>query len=58
MNDLLQYAPQALQIATSVIGTASVIAAITPTPKDDAILAVLRKAIDFLGFNFGYAKNK
>lgn len=44
-------------IATSVVGTAAVIAAVTPTPKDDAVLAIVRKLLDFIGFNIGFAKN-
>mgnify|MGYP000146098630 CR=1 FL=1 len=45
-------------VATSVIGTAAVIASVTPTPKDDAIVAPIKKLLDFLAFNFGHAKNK
>jgi hypothetical protein len=47
-----------LDIVTSVVGTASVIAAITPTPKDDAIVAKVRKVLDLFAFNFWNAKNK
>lgn len=49
---------QIFDIATSVVGTAAMIAALTPTPKDDIILGTLRKALDFVGFNFLFAKNK
>jgi hypothetical protein len=34
------------------------IAAITPTPVDNAILMPLRKLVDLLAFNFGHAKNE
>ena len=47
-----------LQIVTSVIGTFSLIAAATPTKRDDRILGYLMKIVDFLGANFGAAKNK
>lgn len=46
-----------LDVVTSVVGTASVIAAVTPTVKDDAIVGVLRKILDFFAFNFWHAKN-
>lgn len=44
-------------VASSVIGTAAVIAAVTPTPKDDVILAIVRRVLDLIGFNIGFAKN-
>lgn len=47
-----------LQIVTSVIGTFSLIAAATPTKRDDRIVGKLLKVVDFLGANFGAAKNK
>ena len=47
-----------LTVASSVVATASVIAAFTPTPTDNAVLAVLRKVLDALAFNFGGAKNQ
>ena len=47
-----------ITIALSVVGTAALIAAVTPTPKDDAIVAQLRKVVDFLAANWGNAKNK
>ncbi len=57
-QDLITNAPQYLQVAASVVAAASVIAALTPTPQDDGILLIVRKALDFLAFNFGSAKNK
>ena len=47
-----------LDIATSVVGTAAVIAAATPTPKDDNVFAIVKKVLDFLAFNFWNAKNR
>jgi hypothetical protein len=47
-----------LGLITSIVGVASVIAAATPTPKDDGILAVVRKVLDLTAFNFGGAKNE
>lgn len=42
---------------TAVVAAAATIAALTATPKDDGAVAVLRKAIDVIGMNFGHAKN-
>ena len=64
INTLVALAPTILLIATSVVGTAALIAAATPTPKDDVVvtlaqkaLVALRKVIDFVGANYGGAKN-
>ena len=42
--------------ATAVISVASVIAALTPTPKDDEWMAKLYRFIDILAINIGKAK--
>lgn len=47
-----------VDIASKIVAAASAVAALTPTPKDDTVLAGLRKVVDFVGFNFGFAKNK
>lgn len=44
-------------VASSVVGTAAIIAAVTPTPKDDGIVFVARKVLDLLAFNVGAARN-
>lgn len=56
-NDLAEKVILWLQILTSVIGTFSLIAAATPTKRDDRIVGKLLKVVDFLGANFGAAKN-
>lgn len=43
-------------IATAVISVASVIAAVTPTPKDDVWMAKVYRFIDILAINIGKAK--
>lgn len=43
---------------TAVIAAAATVAALTPTPKDDGVLRVVRKAVDLIGMNFRHAKNK
>lgn len=54
---VLSAAPDWLQAITLLIGGASAIAALTPTPKDDGVLLVLRKVVDFLALNILGAKN-
>lgn len=58
MQNIVEHAPQYIQIATSVVGIASIIAAMTPTPADDGVVLTIRKVLDFLAFNFLNAKNK
>jgi|TARA_R100001163_G_scaffold65293_1_gene61983 hypothetical protein len=43
---------------TAIIAIASLVAAITPTPKGDKFLAKLYKVIDFLALNIGKAKDR
>jgi len=47
-----------LLAVTSTIAAAAAIAALTPTPKDDGIVAKVRKVVDFLAMNWLFAKNK
>lgn len=46
-----------LPIAVSVVGTFSLIATMTPNKTDDKIIQVLLDIVNFLGANFGKAKN-
>lgn len=57
-QEMVANAPQYLQIGLQVVGVASAIAAVTPTPKDDGILFAVRKILDFLACNWGSAKNQ
>jgi len=43
-------------IATSVIAVCSLVAAITPTPKDDVWIGKAYKFLDVLALNIGKAK--
>ena len=45
-------------IISGVIATASAVAALTPTPKDDGIVKKLYKLVDLLALNVGKAKQK
>ena len=41
---------------TWIVTAASAIAASTPTPKDDALIGKIYRAVDLLAINFGKAK--
>ena len=47
-----------VQGVTAVIAAASIIAAVTPTPKDDAWIGKLYALIDLAAMNVGFAKDK
>jgi hypothetical protein len=49
---------QILLVLTSIVTAASTIAALTPTPADDAFIGKAYKVIDILALNFGKAKDK
>lgn len=40
------------------VAVASIVAAVTPTPKDDAFLGKLYRVVDFAALNVGRAKDK
>ena len=46
-----------INLATAVVTTCSAIAALTPTPVDDSLVAKAYKIVDFLAINIGQAKN-
>lgn len=43
---------------SAVVAAASAVAALTPTPKDDSVVAKLYKVVDWLALNVGKAKDK
>ena len=45
-------------IITSIVCLASMVCALTPTPKDDAWIGKLYKFVDLLALNIGKAKDK
>lgn len=45
-----------INIITAIIATASAIAVITPTKKDDIFIAKIKPFIDIIALNFGNAK--
>lgn len=47
-----------ISIITMIVTAASLIAASTPTPKDDIWIGKLYKLVDLLALNIGKAKEK
>ena len=47
-----------LTLVTTAVTFASVIASLTPTPKDDTVVGKLYKDVDLLALNIGKAKDK
>ena len=54
MSKLTEY----LEIALSVHAAASIICAMTSSPKDDAVLRKIYKVLEFLALNIGRAKER
>ena len=57
IDNLLVALPDWLQLLSLVVALCSTIAALTPSPKDDSALLVVRKIVDLLALNFLGAKN-
>jgi len=49
---------QAIRLALDIIGFASAVAALTPTPRDDMGLGRLYRLVDILALNVGFAKDR
>lgn len=45
-----------IQALTAIVTAASLISALTPTPKDDGVVKFLAKIVDTLAINVGNAK--
>ena len=58
INYLLENKEELLKLAASVVALASVVAALTPTPKDDTWVGKAYKIVDWLALNVGKAKDK
>jgi len=57
MDWILNHKLDLFNIATAVVAAAAAITALTPSPKDDGVVAKARAFLDLLAFNFGFAKN-
>jgi hypothetical protein len=55
---LLPELPLWLLAPTVIVTLASLVAALTPTPRDDKILGKLYKIIEVLALNLGHAKDR
>lgn len=62
MKDLISYVvgniDTILATITAIVAAASSVAALTPTPKDDALFGKVYKIVDWLALNVGKAKEK
>ena len=47
-----------IAIVTAAVTLASLVASVTPTPKDNTVIAKLYRVIDLLALNIGHAKEK
>lgn len=58
METVIQYLTEKgwIEYVTAAVTIASIIAALTPTPKDGTIWAKLYKGLDWLALNIGKAK--
>ena len=56
MAFIIEHGDELLAIVAGIISVASAIAALTPSPKDDGIIAKIRKVVDLLALNVGNAK--
>lgn len=50
--------PEYVEIALQIVGVASLIAAVTPTKKDNVVLGGIKTVLNVLGGNWYQAKNK
>ncbi len=58
INYIIQNSDSLLAIVTTIVAAASAIAALTPTPQDDAWISKVYKLVDWLALNVGKAKDK
>ena len=58
MDWILENKLNLFNIATAVVALAAAVTALTPSPADDGLVTKVRAVLDFLAFNFGFAKNK
>jgi hypothetical protein len=56
MNWLIENFTQIMAALSSIIAAASAIAALTPSPKDDSLVARIRQLVDILALNIGHAR--
>ncbi|WP_041535850.1 hypothetical protein [Parvibaculum lavamentivorans] len=47
-----------LEAILAIVGAASAVAAVTPTQKDDNIVATISRVVDVLALNIGHARRR
>ena len=57
VSSVMGYYMQILAAAASIVGGFAVIASLTPNKSDDRIVQMILDVVNFLGANFGKAKN-
>ena len=50
--------PEYVEIGLQIVGVASLIATVTPTPKDNVVLGGIKTVLNVLAGNWGKAENK
>ena len=58
MLEFFEYIIRWVQVIPWLVMFASLVAALTPTPKDDTLLKKFYKVIDWVALNVGKAKDK
>ena len=58
MLDLIEYIIRLVQIVPMIVMGASLVCALTPTPKDDQWVGKIYRIIDWCALNIGKAKEK
>ena len=57
MDWILNHKLDLFNIATGIVAVAAAVSALTPSPRDNGVVAKMRTILDLLAFNFGFAKN-
>jgi len=58
INYIIENKEELIAIVGSVVALASLVAALTPTPKDDSWIGKAYKIVDWMALNVGKAKDK
>lgn len=58
MTWITDHAGDVFNIVTAVIAVASLIAALTPSPKDDSVISGIRSVVNIFALNFKNAEPK
>lgn len=58
MDGFIDFVKVWFPVVSSLVGTFALVATITPNRSDNAIADILCRFVNFLGANFGQAKNK